>query len=169
MRRTGFAPLLDRVVFGRAYRRVAGALTAFGALVLPSSCVLCGRWDTSLCRACLAASRSATAVPFRAEADTESLPDVQRIEGTPRRTTDGGCLPEADGADYGPLPVLAAGRYSRAVSVVLLAYKNHGHVDLVDPLAAALAGVLHEGTSMFANGRWSGCSRTGDGREPGRS
>ncbi|OUM39834.1 ComF family protein [Arthrobacter sedimenti] len=146
MRPTGFASLLDRVVFGRAYQRTAGALADFGALVLPSSCVLCGRWDTSLCPACLGLFRSATARPFFAEAGAESLPDVERVAARAGTgTTDG--MPDQNRPSYGPLPVLAAGRYGRAVSVVLLAYKNHGHVDLAAPVAAAMAGALHQGVS----------------------
>ncbi|MHA7178503.1 ComF family protein [Arthrobacter sp. MDB2-24] len=146
MRSTGFASLLDRVVFGRAYQRTAGALADFGALVLPSSCVLCGQWDTSLCPACLGLFRSATARPFSAETGAESLPDVERVPARAGAETTGG-RPDRHGPSYGPLPVLAAGRYGRAVSAVLLAYKNHGHVDLAAPVAAAMAGALHQGVS----------------------
>ncbi|MDN4611030.1 ComF family protein [Arthrobacter burdickii] len=151
MRSSGFASWLDRIVFGRAYQRVAGALADFGALVLPSSCVLCGQWDTSLCPACLGIFRSATARPFSAETGAESLPDVERVPAQAGMRTPGGTPdqngPDQNGPAYGPLPVLAAGRYGRAVSAVLLAYKNHGHVDLAAPVAAAMAGVLHQGVS----------------------
>ncbi|MHA7278923.1 ComF family protein [Arthrobacter sp. MDT2-2] len=152
MRSTGFAPLLDRVVFGRAYQRTVGALADFGALVLPSSCVLCGQWDTSLCPACLGLFRSATARPFSAETGAESLPDVERGPAQAGTRTAGG-TPDQNGPSYGPLPVLAAGRYGRAVSVVLLAYKDHGHADLAAPVAAALAGALHQGVSGAGDGR----------------
>lgn len=142
MRAAVLSPVLDRLVFGRTCRRLARAVSAFGALLLPSSCVLCGAWDTSLCGGCLAAFRRATARPFRADGGAESLPDVEL--GAPGEN--GRLLP---GPSHGPLPVLAAGRYGRAVSVVLLAYKNHGHVDLAAPVGAALAGVLHEAARAF--------------------
>lgn len=142
MRDAVLPPVLDRLVFGRTYQQLARGVAAFGALLLPSSCVLCGAWDTSLCDGCLAVFRRATARPFRADDGAESLPDVE--PGAPGE--DGHLLP---GPGYGPLPVLAAGRYGRAVSVVLLAYKNHGHVDLAAPVAAALAGVLHEAARAF--------------------
>ncbi|WP_298251579.1 ComF family protein [uncultured Arthrobacter sp.] len=123
---------LDAVYFGRPYQRLAGALRGFGTLVLPASCVQCGAWDSSLCRACLTRFRRSTARPFRAEAGAESLPDVPPPD--PVRPADHG---------FGPLPVVAAGRYGGVVARVLLAYKNHGHVDLAAPVAAALAGALH--------------------------
>ncbi len=149
------ARILDGIVFGSTYQRVARALSAFGALVLPSSCVVCGTWDTSLCARCLGSFRLATARPFRAEEGAESLPDVElpvppsaESPGTSRAEPRTGQEamrrpPDAEGSVVGPLPVLAAGRYGRAVSVVLLAFKNHGHVDLAMPVATALGGVLH--------------------------
>ena len=139
MRLTALAPLLDGVVFGRAYRRLAGALCAFAALLLPSSCVVCGRWDTSLCPDCLGRFRTATVRPYRAEAGAESLPDVDLPAGPAERP----------GAAFGPLPVLAAGRYGRTEAAVLLAFKNHGHVDVLAPVAAALGGALHAAVSEF--------------------
>jgi predicted amidophosphoribosyltransferase len=185
--------LLDRMVFGPPYRRAAAAVAAFLSLVLPSSCVLCGRWDTSLCPDCLAAFRRATSRPFRAEAGAESLPDVE-LPGVESPDVE---LPDAEPPDaeppgveppgvhqptttgahvepgsalgpalrarpnarpharttppsFGPLPVIAAGRYGRAVSGILLAYKNHGHVDIGSPVAAALAGALHHGIADLA-------------------
>lgn len=151
------ASFLDRIVLGRTYRRVTGALAAFGALVLPSSCVVCGAWDSSLCLQCSARFRSATARPFDAEAGAESLPDVERTTGRDgrdgRRTTTDADWPtgtsSTSGTSFGPLPVVAAGRYGRCVSLVLLAYKDHGHVDLAAPVAAALAGALHGGISRL--------------------
>lgn len=146
------ATALDRLAFGSAGQRCTAALTAFAALLFPSSCVLCGAWNTSLCGECLGAFRQATARPFRAEAGAESLPDVPlggmaRTGTTPAcRSPDGGSGVDEPGGEedpYGPLPVVAAGRYARTVSGVLLAYKNHGHVDLVAPIAAAAAGALH--------------------------
>lgn len=124
---------LDAVYFGRPYQRFAGALRGFGTLVLPASCVQCGAWDSSLCRGCLTRFRRATARPFRAEAGAESLPDV-RLQPDQVHPADHG---------FGPLPVVAAGRYGPVVARVLLAYKNHGHVDLAAAVAAALAGALH--------------------------
>ncbi|WP_152916036.1 hypothetical protein [Arthrobacter sp. RIT-PI-e] len=76
MPRGRLAVLLDTLVFARPYQRIERALGAFGALLLPASCVVCGAWDTSLCPACLAAFRRATVRPFRAEEGAESLPDV---------------------------------------------------------------------------------------------
>ncbi|MBG6223724.1 putative amidophosphoribosyltransferase [Arthrobacter sp. CAN_A2] len=138
--------VLDRIVFGRPYRRTADALTAFAALVLPSSCVICGQWGTSLCAACSAVFRRATSRPFRAEAGAESLPDVPLVPG-------GATGAAAHDPVFGPLPVVAAGRYGRAVSGVLLAFKNHGHVDLAAPVEAALAGALHEAVAGLGGGR----------------
>ncbi|WP_104165902.1 ComF family protein [Arthrobacter sp. SX1312] len=145
--------VLDRIVLGRSYRRAADALTAFAAIVLPSSCVICGQWDTSLCPGCSAVFRRATSRPFRAEAGAESLPDVALDAA--------GTAGSGDRTDaYGPLPVVAAGRYGRAVSGVLLAYKNHGHVDLAAPVEAALAGALHEAVTHLC--------RSPDGPGPAR-
>lgn len=143
---------MDRFVFGRTYQRIARALAAFSALVLPTSCVVCGLWDTSLCPECLSRFRRATARPFRAEAEAESLPDVEVVPpgmhaAGPEAPHGGRSSPV--GTSFGPLPVLAAGRYGRAVSVVLLAFKNHGHVDLAAPVAAALGGVLHHAPRVF--------------------
>ncbi|WP_104179095.1 ComF family protein [Arthrobacter sp. B0490] len=151
MRSTTPARLLDALVLGRAYQRVARALSAFGALVLPSSCVVCGRWDASLCPVCLGAFRRATARPFRAEAGAESLPDVELpVPGERTAPGRGRPAPGAGAPAFGPLPVLAAGRYGSAVSVVLLAFKNHGHVDLAVPVASALGGVLHAAAGAAA-------------------
>lgn len=154
------ASFLDFVVFGRGYRRAAGALAAFGALAVPSSCVLCGAWDTSLCPRCSALFRAATARPFRAETGAESLPDVEQTPCDVGSRTTVSAAPEFGtpvvsyrAVPYGPLPVVTAGRYGRAVSAVLLAYKNHGHVDLAAPVAAALAGALHHAASAFRTGR----------------
>ncbi len=159
MRPALLGTLLDSIVFGRLYRLVAGAFAAFGALALPSSCVVCGRWDTSLCGECSALFRRATSRPFQAEDGAESLPDVllarAGVAGAP--TTPATERPHSPpphspplhppSPAFGPLPVVAAGRYGRAVSLVLLAFKNHGHVDLTVPVAAALAGALHAAAS----------------------
>ncbi|MFJ6001148.1 ComF family protein [Arthrobacter sp. NPDC092385] len=152
MSSAGIARLVDGFVFGRTCQRIMRALAAFSALVLPTSCVVCGLWDTSLCPECLSRFRRATARPFRAEADAESLPDVEVVPpglhaAGPEALHGGRGSPA--GAPFGPLPVLAAGRYGRAVSVVLLAFKNHGHVDLAAPVAAALGGVLHYAPRVF--------------------
>ncbi len=162
---TSLARVLDRIVFGRAYQRSARALSAFAALVLPSSCVVCGSWDTSLCTRCLGVFRRATARPFRAEEGAESLPDVELpdvelptgpgvIPGVmtlPREAVRGRHPPGPSPSAVGPLPVLAAGRYGRTVSVVLLAFKNHGHVDLATPVAAALGGVLQAAVGTWVS------------------
>ncbi len=155
--RISIPSLLDHVVFGRSYQRVARALSAFSSLVLPSSCVVCGQWDTSLCPACLAAFRTATARPVRAEDGAESLPDVEHIPADADGTTAAAGGREHVGEDqpFRALPVVAAGSYGRAVSAVLLAYKNHGHVDLAAPVGAALGGALHEAASRFYEGRRS--------------
>lgn len=154
MRDTTITILLDAIVFSRPYTLVSGAFTAFGLLLFPSSCVSCGAWDTPLCPDCHASFRSATARPFRAEAGAESLPDITlvRREATSRR---GPPRQEdrLDGDAFAPLPVIAAGRYRSSVSRVLLAYKNHGHVDLAGPAAVALAAALHEAVdSLLAGG-----------------
>ncbi|WDF32423.1 phosphoribosyltransferase family protein [Arthrobacter agilis] len=133
---SSIAGRLDRLFFGRTARMLRGAANAFAFLLLPSSCLLCGAWNTSLCRSCATTFRRATSCPFRAEDGAEALPDVDRAAGTSRSPAD-------HDADYGPLPVIAAGRYGAAVSRVLLAYKNHGRVDVAAPIAAALAGALH--------------------------
>lgn len=155
--RTSVPSLLDHVVFGRSYQRVARALSAFSSLVLPSSCVVCGRWDTSLCPACVAVFRAATARPVRAEDGAESLPDVEQITADAGGMTAvaGGRGPVGEDEPFSALPVVAAGSYGRAVSAVLLAYKNHGHVDLAAPVGAALGGALHEAASRFGQGRRS--------------
>ncbi len=120
-------------------------MTSFGTLVLPASCVVCGAWDASLCPGCLARFRSATTRPFRAEAGAESLPDVELPPAGSRSGRSGRSVGAGRSAHetFGPLPVVAAGRYGSAVAGVLLAYKNHGHVDLAAPVAAALNGALH--------------------------
>ncbi|WP_189636232.1 ComF family protein [Arthrobacter sp. NamB2] len=155
MIRANLAFFLDDVVFSRSFQRLTDALAAFGALVMPCSCVICGAWDTSLCQECSALFRAATARPFHAETEAESLPDVERTAGDLLRgtTADAGYPTGSREAPYGPLPVIAAGRYGRAVSVVLLAYKNHGHVDLAPPVAAALVGALHHAVPAFRTGR----------------
>lgn len=159
------ARVLDRIVFCCAYQRTARALSAFAALVLPSTCVVCGTWDTSLCTRCLGAFRRATMRPFRAEEGAESLPDVGlpgRLPTIPglipglvplarEEAVRGRHPPGPSASAFGPLPVLAAGRYGRTVSVVLLAFKNHGHVDLAAPVAAALGGVLHAAVGTRAS------------------
>ncbi|TDK23573.1 ComF family protein [Arthrobacter crusticola] len=114
------------------------ALRGFWALILPTSCVGCGRHDSSLCRPCRRAFRRATVRPFRAEAGAGSLP--LRDPAAPQT----GAPPGADDADGGfePLPVVAAGIYGGVVARALLAFKNAGHTDLARPLAAALGGAL---------------------------
>lgn len=120
-----------------------GALREFCSLVLPTECVVCERPDSSLCSDCAAAFRRATVRPFRAEDGAEGLP---RAEVAP------GCAVSAGDESFSPLPVVAAGEYAKAVSSVLLAFKNHGHTDISRWLQAALAGALHEARwSLSAN------------------
>lgn len=107
--------VLDRVALGRTGASIGAAATAFAALLFPSACVVCGRWDTSLCRGCSRRFRSATARPYRAEGAAEALPDVvvppTSLSRSAQRTVaavgdDGPTAPDG----YEPLPVLAAGR-----------------------------------------------------------
>lgn len=96
---------------------VGAAAADLGVVLLPTSCVVCGCADHSLCVPCRALLRRSTARPYYAHEAAEALP-----EG---------------------LPVLAAGRYAGGLAQVLLAYKNHGHTDLAPVLRPVLAGVLH--------------------------
>ncbi|RJU02926.1 ComF family protein [Arthrobacter frigidicola] len=119
---------------------VAGrAVRGFWALILPTSCVGCGRHDASLCRPCRRTFRRATVRPFRAEAGAGSLP-LRDPDGSGSGTG----APGADdaGGGFEPLPVVAAGIYGGVVARALLAFKNAGHTDLARPLAAALGGAL---------------------------
>ncbi len=116
----------------------ARAVSGFCALILPTSCVGCGRQDTSLCRTCRRAFRRATVRPFRAEAGAAFLP-LRDPDGPESGT---GASPGADDGGFEPLPVVAAGLYGGVVARALLAFKNAGHTDLARPLAAALGGAL---------------------------
>nr|WP_245192529.1 phosphoribosyltransferase family protein [Arthrobacter pigmenti] len=80
-----------------------------------------------------------TVRPFRAEESADGLP-ASEVSGS---------RPRADGSDFVPLPVIASGRYAKSLAAVLLAYKNHGHTDLVRWLQAALAGALHEANASL--------------------
>ncbi|GAB3532912.1 hypothetical protein GCM10027403_06120 [Arthrobacter tecti] len=83
-----------------------------------------------------------TVRPFRAEGSADGLP-ASEVRGS---------QPQADGTGFLPLPVIASGRYEKSLAAVLLAYKNHGHTDLLRWLQAALAGALHEaGVSLCAH------------------
>ncbi|MHA7262539.1 ComF family protein [Arthrobacter sp. TMN-37] len=126
----------DRGGQGGAVR--ASALRSFCALVLPTSCVGCGRDDASLCPPCRRAFRRATVRPFRAEAAAEALPERDPAGPAPVRGSPGS---EA-GAGFEPLPVVAAGVYGGVVARAVLAFKNTGHTDLDRHLAAALGGAL---------------------------
>ncbi|MBJ2120995.1 hypothetical protein I6N91_08400 [Arthrobacter sp. MSA 4-2] len=131
---------IDGSRYGGIPAAAGRALRGFCALILPTSCVGCGRHDTSLCRPCRRAFRRATVRPFRAEAGAGSLP--LRDSDGPESVT--GAPPAADdaGGGFEPLPVVAAGTYGGVVARVLLAFKNAGHTDLARPLAAALGGAL---------------------------
>ncbi len=111
------------------------AAREFLSTIFPTECVVCSAPDISLCARCLASVRRATVRPFRAEGGAESLPE-KLPAGRPADWY-------SPGAGVDPLPVIAAGHYRRDLALTILAYKNHGHTDLVRPLQAALAGALH--------------------------
>lgn len=79
--------------------------------VLPVECPGCGAWDVALCAACAAALRGP---PRRCEG---AAPRLDRLDGVP------------------PLPVWAAAPYAGPVRGVVLAWKDHGRLDLSRVLA----------------------------------
>ena len=109
---------------GAAWDELAAAL-------LPTSCVVCGAADFSLCPSCRRVVRRSGTRPYYAQDAAELLPPAEACGG----------LPAADPGAV--LPVLAAGRYAGGLARVLLAYKNHGRTDLGAVLRPLLAGVLH--------------------------
>lgn len=111
---------------------VGAAWAELAAALLPTSCVVCGAPDASLCRGCRRAVRGSGTHPWYAQDAAELLPPAEGVSGCP-----------ADGV----LPVLAAGRYADSLARVMLAYKNHGHTDLAAVLRPMLAGVLHQAAS----------------------
>lgn len=115
---------------------VATASTDLLAVLLPTSCVVCGAADHSLCPSCRRTVRRSGVRPYFAQGAAEMLP---RTENQPHSGpgTAGENEPEA-------LPVVAAGRYAGSLARVLLAYKNQGHTDLAEVLRPLLAGALHQ-------------------------
>ncbi|WP_341393552.1 ComF family protein [Arthrobacter sp. G119Y2] len=112
----------------------AGAAGAeLAAALLPTSCVVCGAADSTLCPGCRRTVRRSGTRPYYAHEAAELLP---RAEAEAGRTLLAGVEPPV-------LPVLAAGRYSGSLARVLLAYKNHGRTDLAPVLRPILAGALH--------------------------
>lgn len=132
---TGLLKQLDILRQHPVWKGASVAAGEFWSTVFPTECVVCSAPDISLCAHCLASVRRATVRPFHAESGAESLPEK---------------WPEVRPADWSypetgvhPLPVIAAGHYRKDLALTVLAYKNHGHTDLVRPLQAALAGALH--------------------------
>lgn len=126
----------------------ADALSETVSLLFPTACVVCEEPDFSLCARCARDLRKMTVRPFRAEAAAEGLPGAESRPtkyGTVREPN----LNNGSGAGFDPLPVIAAGTYSRALASALLAFKNHGHTDVQRWLQAALAGALHEACSSL--------------------
>lgn len=136
---------LDEVRINPGWTLASESLREFWSLVFPTECVVCERPDSSLCLECAAALRSMTVRPFRAEAAAEGLP--VRDGATPAHLQ--------DYTDSLPLPVVASGSYAKSLAAVMLAFKNHGHTDVLRCLQAAYAGALHEA-------RFSLCSQVDD-------
>jgi predicted amidophosphoribosyltransferase len=105
----------------RAWLWWEGAWRDFLYLVMPAECVVCGREDAALCPACTAILRQETRSPYRAE---ESADALMSVLGHPL------------------LPVVTAGDYRDALSVAILAFKNHGRTELAPVLARGLARAL---------------------------
>ena len=104
------------------------------AVLLPTSCVVCGAADVSLCPGCRSRVRRSGTRPYYAQEAAELLPRSEDARG-PGAGTEG---------EEPPLSVLSAGRYAGALARVLLAYKNHGHTDLASVLRPILAGALQQ-------------------------
>lgn len=112
----------------------AGAAGAeLAAALLPTSCVVCGAADATLCPGCRRTLRRSGTRPYYAHEGAELLPHAEAGTGSP-----------AAGTELPVLPVLAAGRYAGSLAQVLLAYKNHGRTDLAAVLRPMLAGALHQ-------------------------
>lgn len=102
----------------RLWNWCIAALREAGYLLMPGECALCGAEDQALCLRCAAELRRATAAPFRADGAADALMGM---------------------AGESHLPVMAAGHYREALSAAILAFKNHGRVELGPPLARCLA------------------------------
>lgn len=117
------------------------------AVLLPTSCVVCGAPDSSLCPGCRGRVRRSGTRPYYAQAAAELLPRAEA--GRQMEPEAGACgpktltEPDLTDVELPALPVLAAGRYAGGLARVLLAYKNHGHTDLAGVLRPVLAGALH--------------------------
>ncbi|MBX9247029.1 hypothetical protein ICW40_19750, partial [Actinotalea ferrariae] len=101
------------VVRADVVRAVLAALRDVARWVLPVECPGCGRWDVPLCGACASALDRA---PWRCET---GAPRLDRLDGT------------------APLPVWATAVYAGPVRGVVLAWKDHGRLDLSRVLAAS--------------------------------
>ena len=119
---------LDSLVFSAAVQGPLTALAELGSVAAPSDCVYCRSPDAVMCRTCRGAFRAATVRPFEAQEGAESLPLDPGGE---------------------PLPVMAAGIYSREVSAAVLAFKNRQRVSLAGVLGPALAGALRLAADRF--------------------
>ena len=120
---------LERWLAHPAAKALVRAGRELRSVLLPVSCVVCGRPDESLCPGCAAALRRSTLHPFNAAAGADLLPALSVNPGP--------------GEEFLPLPVTAAGRYGAGLARALLAFKNHGHTDLAGVLAPAMARALH--------------------------
>ncbi|GAA1709822.1 ComF family protein [Isoptericola hypogeus] len=121
-------------------------------LVLPVSCPGCGRADVRCCRACAALLGGALRRVER------TAPRLDRLDGVP------------------PLPVWAAARYAGPVREVVVAWKDHGRLDLDRVLGPALrraGGEVASAVRPAAGGRTvlvvpapsTGAARRSRGRE----
>ncbi|WAP52734.1 hypothetical protein OL239_05935 [Arthrobacter sp. ATA002] len=111
----------------------AAACAELAAALLPTSCVVCGAPDATLCPGCRRIVRRSGTRPYYAHEAAELLPPAEAETGS-----------AADGGGLQVLPVLAAGRYAGPLARVLLAYKNHGRTNLAAVLGPMLAGALHQ-------------------------
>ncbi|MCC9195981.1 ComF family protein [Arthrobacter sp. zg-Y820] len=126
---SGLGRAADRCRLQPLPAAMGAAVAELAAALLPTSCVVCGAADSSLCPRCRRAVRRSGTHPWYAQDAAELLPGAE---------TDG------DSSADSVLPVLAAGRYAGSLARVVLAYKNHGHTDLAAVLRPMLAGVLHQ-------------------------
>ncbi len=90
----------------RTTKSLRAAVRDAARWVLPVECPGCGAWDVPLCAACAGAFDGR---PWRCEA---AAPRLDRLDGV------------------APLPVWAAAPYAGPVRGVVLAWKDHGRLDL---------------------------------------
>lgn len=119
--RTGRHRQRPRARWHRCYWRAAVAVAQFFALLFPVSCAVCAAADSLLCAVCARRLRQQTGLPFLAAGFAPAL-----------------CEPDGEVR----LPVLAGGRYRQELSLVILAFKNHGAVPLADELSRVLGRTL---------------------------